>query len=893
MAKNRVVFEGRKGTIVGRMPAGMFDVRFDDSPHRVERRHTSRLKPISGKPARAMSNPQPRRPARRARWNPEDMSPAQEAYEALKAQFEASERTLAEMREKIRRVSPAAGRVVEADMQPLLTAHTELKRAYRLAKQTYEVEDLARRTAAADASAPLPHIPRMASGTVGSPEAYRLFIEQQKKAEEDAKAGRVRAQAKKVKEAKPPGTIRKGAPQHDLRTTLYDRGASWMTEADPPRLARDGRSYCGNPIDGVAYYLLVAEEKRWTPSWVKHADVLAAAAAAKADVSTPTKLGHFFLEKYIPVVERNTGVEIYGQKSEPAQRIRSKGKPLGTEYARRERKTGTPGALPDPKLDFSLVLADGEDPTFYRVSASVSPGREKLNRFSPFRPRKYVLPSPTIFRDADIAKYGALALALHAATNKQISISVAQMFIRSGAVFVNGRIVSEPRFNGFSEGTEAVVGLQEKSESSFFSWVETIVPIRARESFLAPCLTGDDLAVVNRLRTLRQLARRIESAFGRLDRLRSGTKGDVLVALAKLQDAFAAVRAFNTQLFAQIGEGNSIALRVMSIYKDTDFDPLNPQGVFNQALLDKAVAPRAPGRSTQPRYVSVGKDKEQLAGKLGQLLESDESPGAMRWEVRTVLERGQAQLQNAEAKLLGGSGALGAGEKYTAYVTYNPVLFELTRLFWPSARNKTVWKPGASKNDTEHGAVWGDMTAHMPELLALDEAGTYGHAARLVQEVAIGVRSEEELQGRLEQILSTIAGNRRDNVMQGFLPDGTPAPPGLYRAFLLNAHLGETTDQAIARTQALFSEPMDYLRAHKQAMERAVGNVLHVRRVGLPRATEPPKGDMPFYRMAKDRDPMHPDSAVSQHLQGDQDVREMIRQIDAAVADLNKKIGSG
>lgn len=157
----RVSFDGRAGTVVGQMPHGMVDVRFDDAPERTERRHRDRLKAL------ARTNGRPPRRARRARRNNEEDEEG-----------------------------------------------TERKVAARVPAS-----------------------------------------------EQEAVAARYRKTSVK---------------QAQLSDVLMERRIAFSVQPDPPRMSkgpRGQRNYCGNPIDGAAYYAYVQTDKTARETAVKWIEV--------------------------------------------------------------------------------------------------------------------------------------------------------------------------------------------------------------------------------------------------------------------------------------------------------------------------------------------------------------------------------------------------------------------------------------------------------------------------------------------------------------------------------------------------------------------------------------------------------------------------------------------
>lgn len=185
------------------------------------------------------------------------------------------------------------------------------------------------------------------------------------------------------------------------------------------------------------------------------------------------------------------------------------------------------------------------------------------------------------------------------------------------------------------------------------------------------------------------------------------------------------------------------------------------------------------------------------------------------------------------------------------FKTYNPVLFELTRLFWPTARSTP--DPG-----------WSSILAH-PELVQMvDSVGRFGYTAQLIQEKALGigeyqqapVRSPNELAQRLDAVLQPVyaypmpGGETTpvslDQLMLNRLPlpkikgvrysrDDFRAPPGLYAPFLLTWPLGASSAQVGELADQWITTPNDFLRSQKGAVSEGMKKVMSLRTRGVPK----------------------------------------------------------
>jgi len=272
----------------------------------------------------------------------------------------------------------------------------------------------------------------------------------------------------------------------------------------------------------------------------------------------------------------------------------------------------------------------------------------------------------------------------------------------------------------------------------------------------------------------------------------------------------------------------------------------------------------------------------QLAGPL-----NPQTP-----ERASLLQIARSQVGAAEAEALGGSTGLSSTGAYTAYKTYNPVLFELTRLFWP-AKTKTGSDP-----------AWGSFLAHPEQLANLDAVGRYGYVARLTQQIAASSTNEEQVSYRIAERLSPVLNMSVPAIMRGVSVDvatqsTVKAPPGLYAPFLLNWPVGMPVEGAQDAAALWIRSPLDYLKLLKEQTEKSIAGLMRTRRVGLPRSERPPAGDMPFlFSQFPAIYPGDPDKGIrgsalyeADKGQNEQELRAMVSELDAAIAQLDRKIG--
>lgn len=478
---DRVSFSGRTGTIEGFMPAGMVDVRFDDAPGRIERRHKSRLAPV------ARPNGKARRP-RRARRN--------------------------------------------------------------------------------------------------------------SKAREAARLRQAESTMRRTTKAKP------GELGVDVQRKLRGRGATVFTRPDPPRLSADRKTYCGNPIDGTAYYIVVDGDKRWAPRWITKAEVQAA---------TPPGLeGQDFLdwfrEVFIGALDAQRGVEVMVVPMSARKFIKLRGGKRGAaspskmlkdpELLIKQRKVGPVGSEPDPNIDFSLPDPETGGQVFFRISQWRSPAREKLRSFEAFAFRRFVAPAPNTLRRDDVKEWGALAMALHEASKADLQLrflgihpQVCQWLIRSAAVSVNRVIEENPYAKNFEQGDPITVQLKDKAMSMFFSWRPTVVPLSDRKRAFEPCLSEEDLQVRKDLKTMANVLGgfngslgRVRSLFRRLAEQPGSLQPEaVMRTITSLANSYAGLVRWYSRLEERYLRGDPIAYRVAQVFLSSVLEPGRESSAFSRA----------------------------------------------------------------------------------------------------------------------------------------------------------------------------------------------------------------------------------------------------------------------------------------------------------------------
>lgn len=556
---DRVSFNGRTGTIEGFMPAGMVDVRFDDSAGRVERRHHDRLDPI----ARTNSGRRPRR----ARRNSDK----------------------AKERERQR------------------AAETKMR-------QTTKAKPVSR--------------------------------------------------------------------QVDVKGAMRGRGAAMFTREDPPRMSADRKSYCGNPIDGTAYYIMVESKKRWVPHWITKAEVRAAAQAAGLKEGTQEFLD-WFRDVFVANINAARGTEVIPTTVGPRKFHRLRGGKRGArsqkqllkdrELLIKQAKAGPSGSEPVPETDFSLVDPETGEHVFFRISRWAAPGPDKLRRFAPFAYRRLLAPALNTVPKKLVKRWGPFPAALHIASLRDrqlqplgIHPEVAQWLIEAGAVAIGtGRrayIETRPDADNFEAGDVFQIRLKDKGSSPFFSWVPAVVPLADRSVVNKMCLSGDDLKVRKELRTLSNVLGQFEGALGRVrsifrrlneepTALRLGHEGDVPQAVNRIARAYAALIRWQARQEERQGRGDLVAHRVLRTFGSTLLDPLNPASAYQAVLkafrTTRGMTGLVPAGWVHGRVKST--DPAQIASTLGKMARRAQRQGADFEVVDPVT--GQFRMRSPETEL--------------------------------------------------------------------------------------------------------------------------------------------------------------------------------------------------------------------------------------------------
>ena len=358
-------------------------------------------------------------------------------------------------------------------------------------------------------------------------------------------AGRVERRHKKLlsrdraKRNPRPRRARKNARQQTpLDTSLWKGdGISVYTRQDPPRrgpaTSDGGTGYCGNPIDGTAYYLYVDAKPTSQPRWVTWSDIDPYLPKEWRGVALIGQLGIFretgaryvlgdteaqdallgykdafgnqvkgALLRYVEAVEKK-GVSVWAQEpgiEGTAMRHRTK----HTRALRMEelKKKGKKPPPPPPASAFGFIGAKGRVTFLRQKNPREFANLNRLDDFQLYGFKGIKAPDPEMleeFYPAELGRWGMLTVAIWQGSGGRISLHVANMFILSGCVKVGltKRSLSLqrlPQFNLFNRGDVIAIYDKAKSASPYFSWVPAQVAPTAGKPY-PPCLNDEQKEV--------------------------------------------------------------------------------------------------------------------------------------------------------------------------------------------------------------------------------------------------------------------------------------------------------------------------------------------------------------------------------------------------------------
>ena len=261
-----------------------------------------------------------------------------------------------------------------------------------------------------------------------------------------------------------------------------------------------------------------------------------------------------------------------------------------------------------------------------------------------------------------------------------------------------------------------------------------------------------------------------------------------------------------------------------------------------------------------------------------------------------------AELLRLEAKLSGGSSSLNEYKVRTVYMTYNPVLFQVTRLYWPTLGEYIVppskaQVAGLKVGDVqaqEQGIQFSNVLAYPQLSMDIDRVGVYGLVAQTTQSVVINSQSEEEVTKKLgdlaagrvvDQSAELILRNKWVQVATDQLFN---VPKDWYELFLATWPLGDGFEEAEQKSEYWATSPLEYLAGIKQEADQAIARGSRLARVGvMPEKHEhTPTGRMPVvFRRPVD------EGALMEQADEQRKMRVHREAIDKLIAEQKKKLG--
>lgn len=200
-----------------------------------------------------------------------------------------------------------------------------------------------------------------------------------------------------------------------------------------------------------------------------------------------------------------------------------------------------------------------------------------------------------------------------------------------------------------------------------------------------------------------------------------------------------------------------------------------------------------------------------------------------------LIQVARKAIKETIAGIMGGSRGLAQSGRFDVYVTYNPVLFEVTRQYWPDRRT-------GREVSTFTSVLALPALAH-----AIDAAGHYGFVLGQTQRAALFSASEEDVQQHLAREVARVSGLQPDWLLKRLAvnPDTEelyPAPEGYYASFFLFWRLGQPVYGAGEAAHVWTTEPLEYISSVKPALEQSVSTALQQRRAKVGQLHE----DLPF-----------------------------------------------
>lgn len=612
-----------------------------------------------------------------------------------------------------------------------------------------------------------------------------------------------------------------GRPTERLEDAMKGSGAAFSVQPDPPRLAKDGKTYCGNPIDGMAYYMVLSRETRASSVFLKW-DKVRALAAQMGYVPPPhTKEDpqRVTLKPFVvtSAVSRRDLVDRATAKffSNPAYESWI---PLlrGTATVRFETPSGW---MVIPPMRSSTLLREGASddsliPAGTRVDISF-PTPRALEHFDEFFVDEIL---PALKADKmevypTVDKPGAL-MKVRARNNPARDRKRPKRVTRARA----RRNASDDRYKTDAElERERVDGLVAKAEAKigagrFLEAADLMSPPSARDD-----VVGDEwleFEQKGKMSKMPKAATAVERGDMSTDYASLNNRGQlqfwkVSSKVSKALQHLGAFQAYATRTFT-VTTRSSVLDAIVSLSKKTT--PAHPY----PAAIDAKVVKRMLISSMVTVNGHIVDDPDYVCPpetviKVGAPLKA-EDPNFSWVRSWLPIDAGDRALclpqEDYEARIKKDSGGA-----FTVFKTYNPVLFELTRLYWPSRAKEPSWRGVTS----QERAIWN-----------VDLVGLYGTALSLTQRIVHESEGLPDARGRARSLLlDSLDGKREEDLV------GNKKFTWFNRLWPLGVDVQAAAEAMVSFT----SHPLAFVRSLKEQVDKAVPHIVRSRQIGLLRPT--------------------------------------------------------
>jgi hypothetical protein len=267
-----------------------------------------------------------------------------------------------------------------------------------------------------------------------------------------------------------------------------------LTRADPPRLTADNTQYCGNPIDGTAYYVILPQKARSVSQFLTESLV------RKAGVDPQGKTGEQVATEVKLYLEYTYGTKVSYYRTEtskverPSQLIRMKQKQK-KRMARIERdpsvySKGSATRTKSAPSDAYIEQVKGE--SFYYMFKYTAKPSAALREYNLYAYRKFVVRSSGRALADVVAQSGGIDERLAVQMIRCGMVTLQRTEIGEGGSLRRETLtITDPTSTEAEKGEVIQVWDKAKEASPFFSLVYTsyspVLP-----SKYAPCFTDEE-----------------------------------------------------------------------------------------------------------------------------------------------------------------------------------------------------------------------------------------------------------------------------------------------------------------------------------------------------------------------------------------------------------------